>query len=72
MDNNHPGIESVDAGDELSLSGLEGLGSGNPLTLTGTKADGTSYSFEVRHSFAPHEAKWFREGGFLNILKAAA
>ena len=65
-------FESVDAGDELSLSGLEGLGSGNPLTLTGTKADGTSYSFEVRHSFAPHEAKWFREGGFLNILKAAA
>lgn len=65
-------FESVDAGDELSLSGLEGLGSGNPLTLTGTKADGRSYSFEVRHSFAPDEAKWFREGGFLNILKAEA
>ena len=65
-------FESVDAGDELSLSGLEGLGSGKPLMLAGTKADGSSYSFEVRHSFASHEAEWFRAGGFLNLLQAAA
>ena len=65
-------FESVDAGDELSLSGLEGLGSGKPLMLAGKKADGSSYSFELRHSFASHEAEWFGAGGFLNLLQAAA
>ena len=59
----------VEPGDELSVSGLRKLGSARSLALSGTKVDGSTYEFELQHSFASHEVEWFYAGGFLNLLK---
>ena len=61
----------VEPGDELSVSGLRELGPGKSLALSGTKVDGSTYEFELQHSFASHEVEWFRAGGFLNLLKGS-
>ncbi|GIL55400.1 hypothetical protein Vafri_10960 [Volvox africanus] len=63
--------EKIDPTDCISIEGLKTFTPGVPLTLVGKKADGTSYSFPVNHTFNENQINWFKNGSALNAMAAA-
>ena len=58
--------------DRVSIRGLASLAPGEPLSLEVRHRDGTSERVEVRHTFTEEQIGWFRAGGALNEIAAAA
>lgn len=54
--------------DKVSIKGLASFAPGVPLTLEGTRADGSTYSFPLNHTFNEGQISWFRAGSALNAL----
>ena len=58
--------------DRVSIRGLASLTPGEPLSLEIRHPDGMSERVEVRHTFTEEQIGWFRAGGALNEIAAAA
>ncbi|GAB4820522.1 hypothetical protein N2152v2_007568 [Parachlorella kessleri] len=57
--------------DKIAIKGLTSFAPGKPLTLEGTRPDGSTYSFQVNHTFNQNQINWFKHGSALNAMKAA-
>merc|ERR1711977_616958 len=56
--------------DHISILGLGSFAPGKNLTLEGKRTDGSTYSFEVKHTFNEGQIEWFKAGSALNLMKA--
>lgn len=54
----------------LSIKGLTNISPGTNLTIEGKKADGSTYSFSVNHTFNENQITWFKNGSALNAMAA--
>jgi aconitate hydratase len=61
--------DKIQEDDKLTLKGLKGFAPGKNLTVVLGHKDGTTDSFEVRHSFNQEQVKWFVAGSALNLLR---
>lgn len=57
--------DRIAEGDKLSLD-MNALRVGAPLTVTLTHADGSTESFDVRHTYNELQSAWFKAGSALN------
>jgi aconitate hydratase len=55
--------------DRITVSGLEELEPGKPVQVVAHHADGTSDTFETRHTLNADQIEWFKAGSALNRLK---
>ena len=55
--------------DRLSIRGLAALAPGRNLEVVLYHADGSTDSFEVRHSLNKEQVEWFKAGSALNVLR---
>lgn len=60
--------DSVSPSDRLSILGLGTFAPGIPLTVEGQRADGSTYTFKVNHSFNENQINWFKHGSALNAM----
>jgi len=58
--------------DRVSLVGLKNLAPGRPVECRVRRADGTSETLKLNHSFSAPQLEWFRKGSALNVFHAAA
>lgn len=56
--------------DKMSVKGLTSFAPGVPLTIEGKRADGSTYSFKVNHTFNDNQISWFKHGSALNAMAA--
>merc|ERR1711977_788438 len=56
--------------DHISILGLGSFAPGKNLTLEGKRTDGSTFSFEVKHTFNEGQIEWFKAGSALNLMKA--
>jgi len=61
--------EKVREGDKLSIVGLSSLAQGKNLRVVTTHADGSTDSFEAKHSYNAEQIQWFKAGSALNLMK---
>ena len=54
--------------DRISILGLTSLAPGKQLTLQGKRADGSTYSFPLNHTFNENQIQWFKAGSALNAM----
>jgi aconitate hydratase A / 2-methylisocitrate dehydratase len=54
--------------DKVSLLGLGGLQPGKPVQAKITHGDGSSETFELRHTLNAEQIEWFKAGSALNLL----
>ena len=57
--------------DRVSILGLTSFAPGKPLKLRGKKTDGTTYEFDLLHSFNENQITWFKHGSALNAMAVA-
>jgi aconitate hydratase len=55
--------------DRISVQGLADLSPGSTLTVVLHHDDGTSDSFDAKHSMNAEQIEWFKAGSALNVLK---
>ncbi|OWY25341.1 aconitate hydratase [Sphingobacteriales bacterium UPWRP_1] len=55
--------------DTLDILGLTTFAPGQNLTVVLHHADGTSHSFEVKHTYNQQQIEWFKAGGALNLIR---
>ncbi|GBF87346.1 aconitate hydratase [Raphidocelis subcapitata] len=60
--------DKIDPTDRVTIEGLEHFKPGKPFTLIGKRADGSSYSFPLKHTISEGQWTWFREGSALNAM----
>jgi aconitate hydratase len=58
--------------DTIDITGLATFAPGKPLTVTLNHADGTRDSFDVVHTYNAQQIDYFKAGGALNLIRAAA
>jgi aconitate hydratase len=58
--------------DTIDITGLDTFAPGKPLSVTLNHADGTRDSFDVVHTYNAQQIDYFRAGGALNLIRAAA
>jgi aconitate hydratase len=61
--------EKVKERDRVSIGGLTSFAPGVPLKVTLKHADGTSESFDAKHTFSADQIAWYKAGSALNILR---
>jgi aconitate hydratase len=61
--------DKVREDDTVAITGLAGFAPGKNLTVTLTHADGSSESFEAKHTFNAEQIAWFKAGGALNLMR---
>ncbi|MSP61593.1 MAG: aconitate hydratase [Myxococcales bacterium] len=64
--------DRVQETDRVSLLGLARLVPGQPVTARLRHGDGTSETFELRHTLNAEQIDWFKAGAALNLLAAKA
>lgn len=67
---NNADYDKIKEDDTIDITGLTTFAPGKNLTLTLHHADGSSESFEVKHSYNAQQIEWFKAGGALNIIRA--
>lgn len=55
--------------DTLDILGLTTFTPGKNLNVVANHADGTSDTFEVKHTYNEQQIEWFRSGGALNVIR---
>ncbi len=63
--------DKIKEDDVIDVTGLTTFTPGKNLALTLHHADGSSESFEVKHSYNAQQIEWFKAGGALNIIRAS-
>lgn len=63
--------DKISPTDRVSIKGLKDFAPGKPLTFEGKRADGSTYSFPVNHTFNENQINWFKNGSALNAMAAA-
>lgn len=56
--------------DKIAIRGLKAFAPGNQFTLEGTRPDGSTYSFQLNHTFNENQINWFKHGSALNAMAA--
>lgn len=64
--------DKVRQDDKVDLVGFEDMAPGKNLTVVLNHADGTSESFEVKHSYNQAQIEWVRAGSALNKIRIDA
>lgn len=62
--------DKVREDDRIDITGLAGLAPGKPLKVTLHHKDGSTESFDVKHTFSAEQIEWFRAGSALNLLRS--
>ncbi|UCG34540.1 MAG: aconitate hydratase [Phycisphaerales bacterium] len=62
--------ERVREDDRVNIKGVTDLAPGRNLTVTLKHGDGTSDSFEARHTLTAGQIEWFKAGSALNAIAA--
>ena len=65
---NSTDFDQVQEDDRVSIKGLDGLAPGKTVPLELSHADGSSHSFEVKHSLTAEQIEWFKAGSALNRI----
>jgi aconitate hydratase len=55
--------------DVIDILGLESFTPDKPLSIVLNHADGSTYTFEVNHTYNAQQIEWFQAGGALNIIR---
>jgi len=61
-------FDQVQEDDRVAVKGLDGLAPGKAVQLELSHADGSSHSFEVKHSLTAEQIEWFKAGSALNRI----
>ncbi len=61
--------DQIKEDDTIAIKGLTEFTAGKPLTIELTRADGSTYSFEVNHTYNEDQIAWFKAGSALNKIK---
>ncbi len=64
--------ELVQQHDRVSISGVTDLAPDSTLTITLAHQDGTTDTFEARHTMSDEQIEWFKAGSALNLIRARA
>jgi len=62
--------DKIKTGDKISLTGLKEFAPGSQVTCIVKKADGSSESFPLNHTYNDLQIKWFQHGSALNYMKS--
>jgi len=54
----------------ITIAGLDTFSPSKPLRLKGKKADGSTYEFDLLHTFNKNQITWFKHGSALNAMAA--
>jgi len=54
--------------DTISINGITELKPGSIMKVTATHEDGTSDTFEAKHTFSKLQIEWFKHGSALNMI----
>ena len=60
-----------DVKDRISITGLDKIAPGVNVQATVTHPDGSTESFELKHSLNEEQVTWFKAGSALNVLRKA-
>jgi aconitate hydratase len=63
--------EKVRQDDAIDIQGLDTFAAGKNLVIALHHSDGTSESFEVKHTYNEQQIEWFRSGSALNKIRAS-
>jgi len=63
--------DKLQTGERVDITGVDTITPGVPLTMTVKKADGSSHSFPLNHTFNSEQIVWFKAGSALNAMKEA-
>ena len=66
---NKEDYDLVQEGDLVDVIGLKELAPGKPLQIRLNHSDGTSHSFNARHTLNENQIAWFKAGSALNLIK---
>lgn len=58
--------------DEIDILGLDAFAPGKPLRVALRHSDGTTYEFDVNHTYNEAQIEWYKAGGALNLIRAQA
>ena len=64
--------DKIQENDTIDITGLTNFAPGKPLRVTLHHADGTRDSFDVNHTYNQQQIDYFKAGGALNLIRAAA
>lgn len=68
---NEADYDLIKGSDKLTIPVPE-LAPGKTMTITGKRADGSTYEFEVTHTFNAGQVQWMEAGSALNLMKEEA
>jgi aconitate hydratase len=69
---NKEDYEKVQEDDTIDVIGLTSFTPGVALKVVLNHIDGTSDTIEANHSYNAQQIEWFKSGGALNVIRAAA
>jgi aconitate hydratase len=69
---NKEDYEKVQEDDTIDVIGLTSFTPGVALSVVLNHKDGTSDTIEANHSYNAQQIEWFKSGGALNVIRAAA
>ena len=61
--------EKIQESDRVSIGGLTTFSPGVPLKVTVKHANGSTDSFDAKHTFSTEQIAWYKAGSALNILR---
>lgn len=61
--------DKVREDDKISITGLDHFAPGKPLMVQLEHSDGSSETFEAKHSYNAEQIAWFKAGSALNLMK---
>lgn len=61
--------DKVRQDDTIDIEGLDTFTAGKNLTIVLNHSDGTSESFEVKHTYNDQQIEWFHSGSALNKIR---
>jgi aconitate hydratase len=67
---NRVDYDQIAKGDSISIKGLAGLAPQQPLLAMVTKADGSTITLTLNHSFSAEQVAWFKAGSAMNAANA--
>jgi aconitate hydratase len=69
---NRVDYDQVAKGDTISIKGLAQLAPEQPVLASVTKADGSTITLTLNHSFSAEQVAWFKAGSAMNAANAPA
>jgi len=61
--------DTLQTGDNVSITGLTTFQPGKPLTMVVKKSDGSSHNITLNHTFNAEQIDWFKAGSALNKMR---